>query len=64
MVSKMNTVAQILFAGLVLGSLGLKLNAGWLMPAMMAAVTVLTLLSIAAYVREWVHHMSNGVAHH
>ena len=57
LVSKLNTVAQILFAGLVLGSLGLKFNPGWLLPAMMAAVAALTLLSVAAYVREWVRHM-------
>jgi cardiolipin synthase len=63
MVSKINTVAQILFAGLVLGTLGLKIEAGWLMPAMMAIVAVLTLLSIAAYVREWIRHMSNGASH-
>jgi len=50
-------VAQILFAGLVLGSLGLKFNPGWLLPALMAAVAALTLLSVAAYVREWVRHM-------
>lgn len=63
MVSKINTVAQILFAGLVLGTLGFKIDAGWLMPVMMAIVAVLTLLSIAAYVREWVRHMSNGASH-
>lgn len=64
MVSKLNTVAQILFAGLVLGTHGLRIDAGWLMPAMMAIVAVLTLLSIAAYVREWVRHMSNGALQH
>ena len=57
LVSKLNTVAQILFAGLVLGSLGLKFDPGWLLPALMAAVAALTLLSVAAYVREWVRHM-------
>jgi cardiolipin synthase len=57
LVSKLNTVAQILFAGLVLGSLGLTFNPGWLLPLMMAAVAALTLLSVAAYVREWVRHM-------
>ena len=57
LVSKLNTVAQILFAGLVLGSLGLGFNAGWLLPVMMALVAALTLLSVAAYVREWMRHM-------
>lgn len=57
MVSKLNTVAQIFLAGLVLGSLGLGFDAGWLLKATMAVVAALTLLSIAAYVREWVRHM-------
>lgn len=56
-ISKVNTVAQILFAGLVLGSLGLGFAPGWLLPVMMAAVAALTLLSVGAYVREWVRHM-------
>jgi cardiolipin synthase len=58
LVSKLNTAAQILFAGLVLGSLGLGFNPGWLLPAMTALVAALTLLSVGAYVREWVRHMS------
>jgi cardiolipin synthase len=57
LVSKLNTVAQILFAGLVLASLGLRFEAHWLVLILMAAVTVLTLASVAAYVREWVRHM-------
>ena len=57
LVSKLNTAAQILFAGLVLGSLGLRFDPGWLLPATMAVVASLTLLSIAAYVRDWVRHM-------
>ena len=61
-VSKFNTVAQILFAGLVLGSLGLDFDPGWLMPVMMTLVAALTLLSVAAYVREWVRHMNTVVA--
>jgi cardiolipin synthase (CMP-forming) len=56
-ISKLNTVAQILFAGVVLGSLGLEFNAGWLLPLLMATVAALTLLSVGAYVREWVRHM-------
>jgi cardiolipin synthase len=58
MVSKLNTAAQIVFAGLVLGAAGLGLNLGWLLPATMALVAVLTLLSVGAYVREWVRHMA------
>jgi cardiolipin synthase len=56
-VSKLNTAAQIVFAGVVLASLGLQFEAYWLITALTAAVTVLTLASVAAYVREWVRHM-------
>ena len=59
LVSKLNTAAQILFAGLVLGSLGLGFSPGWLLPVSMAVVAALTLLSVAAYVREWVRHMGS-----
>jgi cardiolipin synthase (CMP-forming) len=57
LVSKLNTAAQIVFAGLVLASLGLRFDAHWIVDALMAAVAVLTLLSVAAYVRGWVRHM-------
>lgn len=57
LVSKLNTVAQILFAGLVLGSLGLGFDAGLLLTGLMGLVAALTLISIAAYVREWVRHI-------
>ncbi|MCC7016660.1 MAG: CDP-alcohol phosphatidyltransferase family protein [Rhodospirillales bacterium] len=56
-VSKINTAAQIVFAGLVLAMLGLGFKAGWLLTAAMATVTVLTLISVAAYLREWIRHM-------
>jgi cardiolipin synthase len=59
LVSKINTGAQIFLAGLVLGSLGLGFNAGWLLHATMAVVAALTLISVAAYVREWVRHMGS-----
>jgi cardiolipin synthase (CMP-forming) len=62
-VSKLNTVAQIVLAGLVLASLGFKFDAGWSLPAMMGIVTVLTLLSIGYYVAEWIRHFgTNGAA--
>lgn len=63
-VSKLNTVAQIGLAALVLASLGFPFDAGWLLPAMMAIVAVLTLLSIGYYVAEWIRHFgANGAAH-
>jgi len=61
LVSKLNTAAQIVFACVVLGSLGFHIEADKLTFALMGLVTVLTLLSVAAYVREWVRHM-NAVA--
>ena len=57
MVSKANTAAQIVLATLVLASLGLRFDFGWLIAAGIAVVAGLTLISIAAYVREWVRHI-------
>jgi len=60
-VSKLNTVAQILLAGLALGALALRFDAGWALPVLIALVTILTLLSIAFYVAEWIRHFgTNG----
>lgn len=57
LVSKINTAAQIVLAGLVLAMLGFDFDAPWLLTAAMTSVAVLTLLSIAAYLRDWVRHM-------
>jgi cardiolipin synthase len=62
LVSKLNTAAQLVFACVVLATLGLRFEADWLVAAAMAAVTLLSLLSIAAYVREWVRHMGSDEA--
>jgi cardiolipin synthase len=63
-VSKMNTVAQIVLACLVLAALAFRFDAGWLLPAAVALVAVLTLLSIGFYVAEWIRHVgSNGGGH-
>jgi cardiolipin synthase len=58
LVSKLNTVAQIGFACVVLGSLGFGIEAEILTLVLMALVAVLTLLSVAAYLSEWVRHMN------
>jgi cardiolipin synthase len=58
LVSKLNTVAQILFASVVLGSLGFNYELPTLTLILMGLVAVLTLLSVAAYVAEWVRHMN------
>lgn len=62
-VSKLNTVAQIAFACVVLGSLGFNLQVPTLRLVLMGAVAVLTLLSIAAYLNDWVRHMNAPKAH-
>ena len=62
LVSKLNTVAQIAFACVVLGSLGFNIEAHVLTFVLMGLVAALTLLSVAAYVREWVRHMNTVVA--
>lgn len=58
LVSKLNTVAQIVFASVVLGSLGFNYELPTLTLILMGLVAVLTLLSVAAYVAEWVRHMN------
>jgi cardiolipin synthase len=57
MVSKLNTVAQVIFAGVVLGTLGLHFDAGVALPLGMAIVAALTLLSVGFYVAAWIRHM-------
>jgi len=52
---------QLLRSGYVVrGALVCGFDAGWALMALMAAVTILTLASVAVYLREWVRHM--GVA--
>ena len=57
MVSKLNTVAQILLAGFVLAALGFGWNADMVRMALTVAVAALTLLSVGFYLRDWVTHM-------
>jgi cardiolipin synthase (CMP-forming) len=58
MVSKANTAAQILLAVLVLAENAFDFDATLEANVLMALVAVLTLLSIAFYVAEWVRHMN------
>ncbi len=58
MVSKLNTVAQVVYAGLVLASLGFGFVFTPFDIILMAIVTVLTLLSVSFYLVEWVRHMN------
>jgi cardiolipin synthase len=59
-VSKANTAAQIVFACLVLGSHGLGVDIEPVLTLVMALVAVLTLLSVALYLAEWVRHMNSA----
>jgi cardiolipin synthase len=62
LISKLNTVAQIVFACVVLGSLGFSIRMDMLTDILMGLVAVLTLLSVAAYVAEWVRHMNTAAS--
>ena len=58
LVSKLNTVAQIVFACLVLASLGFGFEADSLRTVAMWTVAALTLISVGFYMREWWRHMN------
>jgi len=63
-VSKANTVAQIALAALVLAEHGFGFDAGVLTAVGVGLVAVLTLLSIAFYLAEWLKHMNSfGTGH-
>ena len=58
MVSKLNTVAQVAFAALVLAALGFGFSSTPYDLILMGLVTIFTLLSVSFYLVEWVRHMS------
>jgi cardiolipin synthase len=60
LVSKLNTAAQIVFATVKLAALGLVFNGEPWLTLLMAAVVVLSLLSIVFYLREWIRHMNSA----
>jgi len=64
LISKVNTVAQIVLATLVLAEQGFGFDADVLSKLTMALVAILTLLSIAFYLAEWVRHMNSFGAGH
>ena len=57
-VSKLNTVAQILLALVVLASLAFEFDAWWAIQGLTALVALLTLISVALYLRGWIRHMN------
>ena len=58
MISKMNTVAQIVLAAVVLGDLGLDLVTDGLVQVLVYAVAATTLASGATYLVEWTRRAS------
>jgi cardiolipin synthase (CMP-forming) len=64
LVSKANTVAQILLATLVLAEQAFNFDAALAAQLIMGLVAILTLLSIAFYLAEWVRHMNSFGAGH
>lgn len=61
-VSKINTGAQIVYAGMVLAAFGLNFHIEPVLTLVMALVAVLTLLSVGLYLAEWVRHMNSTEA--
>jgi cardiolipin synthase (CMP-forming) len=59
-VSKVNTVAQIVLIGLVLGERSGAAAFGPLVGVVVVAVAALTVASAGAYLGEWVRHMAGG----
>jgi cardiolipin synthase len=58
MVSKLNTVAQVAFAALVLAALGFHFDADPYDTLLMGCVAILSLLSVALYLVEWTRHLN------
>lgn len=59
-VSKANTVMQIILVGLVLADLAYLVVPDYLLVVAMALTGLLTALSIAVYLREWLQHMNHA----
>lgn len=57
-VSKLNTLAQILLATLVLAANGFEFDPGYVFEGALALVAALTGLSAAAYLAGWMRHMA------
>lgn len=60
LVSKANTAAQIALAALGLGELSFGTGLPYLRAALIGAVSVLTVLSAAAYLMGWMRHMAGS----
>ena len=60
-VSKANTAAQLVLASTVLADAGFDLGLGQLRGVLVWVTAALTLASLAAYMRAWLHHMTGYV---
>jgi len=58
LVSKLNTVAQIALACVILAARGFEFDAATAVALLTALVSALTLISIGFYLAEWVRHMN------
>lgn len=61
-VSKANTLAQIVLAATVLGGQAFPVQVSAAIPALIVAVALLTVISAGAYVVEWLRHMTKDDA--
>lgn len=59
LVSKANTAFQIALAAVVLAELAFEVRFGDLQTILVYVVTLLTILSAGAYLRVWIHHMTD-----
>ncbi len=59
-ISKLNTVVQIVLAAVVLGDLALGAGLGMLRMILVYLVGILTVASAAVYLVDWVRHMGMG----
>ena len=61
-VSRLNTGVQILYACLVLASRGYQFSAEPVLTLVMVLVAILTSLSVALYLAQWVRHINSAEA--
>ncbi len=59
-ISKANTAAQLILAATVLADEGFNLGAGTLRTALVWITGILTMLSLAAYLGDWLRHMNGS----
>lgn len=60
MVSKLNTAVQVVLVAVVLAEMALRIDLGPARPALVVASGLLTAASAAAYLLDWLRHMSGN----